>query len=123
MSSMKRLQALRRIAQIKQDIELARLAALAAEERGIKMEQESLREDLRSAWRVTETAPETGVVAMQFGRWVDQRQTVLAQEAARLSAQLEAQRAASVKALGRAEVMKKLMEKSRNEIAALKSRG
>lgn len=111
--SHKRLTQLQRIAEMKRDIELGRLARLAMAREGLTQERQRLQDLTRQAARDGQTSlPGAGAAAL-FAFLTENRDGQIALEQARLEAEIARGKALAATAFGRASVLEKLSREAR----------
>lgn len=101
----KKLASLRMLAQLRQEIELGRLASLAQQQAALREQQHFLRAGLHAQEGAGLAEPAT---LGKYRDWVQENCEALARREAALAPDLAQQRAAAAKAFGRNEALEKL---------------
>lgn len=101
----KDLAGLNRIARMRREIELAELAARAAEDARLRAARAELAEAAQIARRDGQGSVAEAQAAEQFSHWVDGQDTALRAALAEAEAQKAAQRAVAAQAVGRQQVL------------------
>ncbi|MBD3785483.1 MAG: hypothetical protein IE922_00750 [Sphingomonadales bacterium] len=107
-SNIKKLAQLRALARLRQDIELAKLARLTAEDQRIADQQSDLR---RAAHAVRHEAPLSALEARlqdRFGDWTERRLDRLQANRSALQPVIAAQKDQAARAVGREDVLGRL---------------
>lgn len=109
-SKIRKLAELQALARLRQDVELAKLARLTAEDRRIAAQQSALSRDAAS---IRASAPRSAAEARlqdRFGTWTDLRLEALAGARATLYPLIDAQKSVAARAVGREDVLGRLAE-------------
>ncbi len=109
MNQHRKMAALDRIAQMKRELELAELARLQARRRYLAEETERIRQQSKAAAHAGTASAVEGRAAEQFGRWAIGQQAVLAQEDHRLSGAVSVQKGRAALAVGRQDVLERIV--------------